>query len=82
MGRRRSGGCQAAAGSVTYRFSYAPSSRPAAAGPAAHFGTQRRRHYMRDGALGIKGRWYRGGGPGNWGIHFLRVHFNIHLDNH
>jgi hypothetical protein len=30
MGRRRR--C-----SVTYRFRYAPSSRPAAAGPAAHF---------------------------------------------
>ena len=32
--------------------------------------------------LEIKGRWYRGGGLGNWGIHFLCVHFNIHLDNH
>jgi hypothetical protein len=27
----------AAAGSVTYRFRYAPSLRPAAAGPSAHF---------------------------------------------
>ena len=24
----------------------------------------------------------RGGGLGNWGIHFLCIHFNIHLDNH
>ena len=34
MGRQA---CPAAAGSVTYPFRYAPSSRPAAAGPTAHF---------------------------------------------
>jgi hypothetical protein len=40
--------------SVTYRFRYAPSSRPAAAGPTAHFDRNESQIFMGQDTSGLK----------------------------